>query len=132
MSGKPALRWAHDCNQGRLRATVGQVSQVQEISLALPAIVDRQVCGVAPRPLTILLVEDEGFVREVACLVLESAGYRVLSTRNAAEAKREFRSCAEGIELLLTDVVLPGRDGLALANDLRALCPTLKTIFMSG
>lgn len=106
-----------------------QVSQVQEMSLVMPAIPDESECA---KPLTILLVEDEGFVREVACKVLETAGYRVLSTRNAAEAKRKFRSCEEGIELLLTDIVLPGRDGLTLANELRAICPTLKTIFMSG
>ena len=109
-----------------------QVSRVQEISLVMPAIEERRVCVAPPEPSTILLVEDEGFVREVACLVLKSAGYRVLSTRTAAEAKRKFRSCVEGIELLLTDVVLPGRDGLALANDLQGLCPALKTIFMSG
>jgi CheY-like chemotaxis protein len=87
---------------------------------------------VPPRARTILLVEDEGFVREVTCKVLQSAGYEVLSSCNAAEAKRKFRRCAAGVELLLTDVVLPGRDGLALANELRALCPSLKTIFMSG
>lgn len=108
------------------------VSQVQEMSLVMPAISDGLMCAVSPKLSTILLVEDEGFVREVACKVLESAGYRVLSTRNAAEAKRKFRGCVEGIELLLTDVVLPGRDGLTLANDLQAICPTLKTIFMSG
>jgi two-component system, cell cycle sensor histidine kinase and response regulator CckA len=111
---------------------VPHVSQVREISLGMPAMSDGLVRAAAPKPSTILLVEDEGFVREVACKVLESSGYRVLSTRNAAEAKRKFRSCGEGIELLLTDVVLPGRDGLTLANDLRAICPTLKTIFMSG
>jgi two-component system cell cycle sensor histidine kinase/response regulator CckA len=111
---------------------VPHVSEARKLSLVLPAISDGLVCAAAPKLSTILLVEDEGFLREVACKVLESAGYRVLSTRNAAEAKRRFRSCAEGIELLLTDVVLPGRDGIALANDLQTICPTLKTIFMSG
>ncbi len=87
---------------------------------------------VAAKRLTILLVEDEGFVREVTRSVLESEGYRVLSTRTAAEARREFRRCADGVELLLTDVVLPDQNGLALANHLREICPELKTILMSG
>src|SRR5271167_1976207 len=97
-----------------------------------PAILAGSAGMDSPRPWTILLVEDEGFVREVTCKVLQSEGYRVLETRTAAEAKRKFRGHADGIELLLTDVVLPDRNGLALANDLRAICPELKTIFMSG
>jgi two-component system, cell cycle sensor histidine kinase and response regulator CckA len=102
------------------------------MGLGTPVIEVGLVSAGPPKPLTILLVEDEGFVREVTCKVLECAGYQVLSTSTAAEARRKFRRCVEGIELLLTDVVLPGRDGLSLANELRALSPTLKTIFMSG
>ena len=52
---------------------------------------------------TILLVEDEAFVRDVAYQVLCSAGYRVLAARNAADAVRAFRYQAEGVRLLLTE-----------------------------
>ena len=81
---------------------------------------------------TILLVEDEAFVREVTADILESAGYRVLKARNAAEALCVFRRYRRIVQLLLTDVVLPRRNGRDLANDLRAMCPTLRTIFISG
>ena len=81
---------------------------------------------------TILLVEDENFVREVTAEVLLFAGYRVLKARTAVEASAAFRGCRENVQLLLTDVVLPGRNGRALAADLRATHPGLKTIFISG
>ena len=81
---------------------------------------------------TVLLVEDENFVREVTGEILQSAGYRVLKARNAAEAIRAFRRYRDEIELLLTDVVMPGQNGCGLAHDLRTMCPRLKTIFISG
>ena len=81
---------------------------------------------------TILLVEDEALLREVTCEILESAGYRVLKTRNAAEATSAFSECKAIVQLLLTDVVLPGQNGRDLANDLRAVCPKLRILFISG
>lgn len=81
---------------------------------------------------TILLVEDETFLREVTCEILESAGYRVLKTRSAAEAISAFGEYKAIVRLLLTDVVLPGQNGRDLANDLRALCPKLRILFISG
>jgi two-component system, cell cycle sensor histidine kinase and response regulator CckA len=81
---------------------------------------------------TILLVEDEAFVREITCEILENAGYRVLKTRNAAEAWDAFSRYKAIVRLLLTDVVLPGRNGRDLASDLRAMSPHLRTIFISG
>ena len=81
---------------------------------------------------TILLVEDETLLREVTSEILESAGYRVLKTRNAAEALSVFSECKAIVRLLLTDVVLPGQNGRDLANDLRSVSPKLKIIFTSG
>jgi len=81
---------------------------------------------------TILLVEDERFLRETTGEILESAGYRVLKTRNAAEAMTAFREYKAIVRLLLTDVVLPGQNGRDLANDLRSVCPDLRVIFISG
>jgi CheY-like chemotaxis protein len=81
---------------------------------------------------TILLVEDENFLREVTCEILESAGYRVLKTRNAKEAISAFTEYKTIVRLLLTDVVLPGENGRDLANELRSVCPKLKVVFISG
>ena len=47
---------------------------------------------------TILFVEDEAFVRDVTCEVLRSAGYRVLTAKNAAEAVRLHEACGDGVE----------------------------------
>ena len=81
---------------------------------------------------TILLVEDEAFLREVTCEILESTGYRVLKTRNAAEATSTFGEYKSIVRLLLTDVVLPGQNGRDLANELRSVCPKLRILFISG
>jgi two-component system cell cycle sensor histidine kinase/response regulator CckA len=81
---------------------------------------------------TILLVEDEDFVRQVTAEVLSFGGYQVFGARTAAEAMRVFRQHGGKVELLLTDVVLPGTNGRDLARDLRLLHPGLKTMFISG
>jgi CheY-like chemotaxis protein len=80
---------------------------------------------------TILLVEDEKFVRGVAHEILEFAGYGVIAARNASEACAQAEGLAK-VDLLLTDVVLPGRSGRVLARDLRALRPNLAVLFVSG
>jgi len=79
-----------------------------------------------------LLVEDEAFVRDVAFQALYSAGYRVLAPRSAADAVRAFRYQAEGVQLLLTDVVLPDKNGCDLALELVNRGGCLKAIFISA
>jgi two-component system cell cycle sensor histidine kinase/response regulator CckA len=91
---------------------------------------------ISPTPLsnpvpTILLVEGETFVREVACQVLRSAGYNVLPAKNAADAVKTFRGHPE-VQLLLTDVVLPDRSGCDLALELVNASAGVKAIFISG
>ncbi len=81
---------------------------------------------------TILLVEDEGVVREVTCEVLRSAGYTVLTAKNAVEAVRQYEACGGAVELLLTDVILPGESGHALATRLRQADPRLKVLLVTG
>src|SRR5580700_6740459 len=81
---------------------------------------------------TILLVEDERFLREVTCEILESAGYRVLKAGTAAEAISTFDEYKTIVRLQLTDVVLPGQNGRDLATDLRCVCPKLRIILVSG
>ena len=83
-------------------------------------------------PQTILLVEDEAFVREMTCDILEEAGYRVLKACNAAEAKAVFCSLGKTVKLLVTDVVLPGKSGRQLAKELTTTNSGLRVIFISG
>jgi two-component system cell cycle sensor histidine kinase/response regulator CckA len=80
---------------------------------------------------TVLVVEDEPEIRDLVCQVLASQGYRVLDASHPDEALSLFRAEAR-VELLLTDMVLPGRTGLALAEQLLAERPTLRVLFMSG
>jgi len=81
---------------------------------------------------TILFVEDERFVREVTGEVLRSAGYRVLTAKNAAEAVCVYNARRSDVDLLLTDVVLPGETGRALAGRLRRENPGLKVLLVTG
>ena len=80
----------------------------------------------------ILFVEDEAFVRDVTCEVLRSAGYRVLAAKNAAEAMRIYEARGNEVELLLSDVVLPGESGRVLAKRLRRENPGLKILLVTG
>ena len=81
---------------------------------------------------TILFVEDEAFVRDVTCEVLRSAGYRVLTAKNAAEAMRIYEARGSEVELLLSDVVLPGESGRALAKRLQRQNPGLEVLLVTG
>jgi len=81
---------------------------------------------------TILLVEDEAFVREVASEVLNGAGYVVFTARNAVEALRAFRQCSGKVDLLISDIVLPGKSGHAVASELRQFSPEIRTLLISG
>ena len=80
----------------------------------------------------ILLVEDESIVREVTREVLERAGYCVLESDGPQEALRLATEHQGRIQLLLSDVVMPGMNGPDLARHLQELQPGLTTVFMSG
>jgi two-component system, cell cycle sensor histidine kinase and response regulator CckA len=80
---------------------------------------------------TILLVEDEQALRAAATEFLETKGYRVLAAADAAQAFRLCESENE-IDLLLTDMVMPGMRGIDLARILLDRHPTTRVIFMSG
>jgi CheY-like chemotaxis protein len=83
------------------------------------------------RPETILLAEDEAFVRKVTAEILESAGYRLVITKSAAEALEAHRRCGP-VDLLLADVVMPGMSGRELATEFESLCPRARVLLMSG
>jgi CheY-like chemotaxis protein len=78
------------------------------------------------------VVEDEPFVRNVSREMLISAGYRVLAARNAPEAMQICEQRHSEIDLVITDVVLPGENGRSLAVRLQRQHPELKVLFMSG
>lgn len=88
--------------------------------------------GVLAAAETILFVEDEAFVRDVTCEVLRSAGYRVLAAPNAADAVRMYEARPGEVELVLSDVVLPGETGPAMARRLRREHPELRVLFVTG
>jgi PAS domain S-box-containing protein len=80
----------------------------------------------------VLLVEDEDIVRIPAGRMLTRYGYTVLAASNAEEALRVAGEHAGEIDLLLTDVVMPGQSGKDLAAELSRLRPATKVLYMSG
>jgi CheY-like chemotaxis protein len=83
---------------------------------------------------TILVVEDDRDVREIAAAVLETEGYRVLEASTGDDAHRLLLAHADlPIDVLFTDVVMPGRlDGIDLAHAARALRPGLRVLYATG
>jgi PAS domain S-box-containing protein len=81
---------------------------------------------------TVLLVEDDDGVRGLAQSILSKAGYVVISARTGVEALASISGRSNRIELLITDVVMPGMDGLKVAEQVTAQCPGTKVVYMSG
>jgi CheY-like chemotaxis protein len=81
---------------------------------------------------SVLVVEDNALVRATAVDVLVAQGYHVLEAANGPDAVRLAEALGEGLDLLLTDVVMPGMSGPELAQRLRAELPTLKVLYVSG
>ncbi|HEV8030702.1 MAG TPA: response regulator [Stellaceae bacterium] len=83
---------------------------------------------------TILVVEDDRDVRELAITVLEAAGHRVLEAASGDDAYRLLLAHPDlRIDLLFTDIVMPGRlDGIDLGNEARTLRPQLKVLYATG
>jgi PAS domain S-box-containing protein len=104
-------------------------------------------CGESPAPVpasppraepwlkgseTLLLVEDEEALQLLLSTVLSRAGYRVLSAKNAPQALAIAGRGLDGIDLVVTDVIMPGMGGRELADRLRSRRPDLKVLFISG
>jgi CheY-like chemotaxis protein len=116
-----------------------EVNRGTTFSIFLPrtmevAVVEAPAVAAAPamQEATILLVEDEASVRDLAARVLSGAGYQVLSAPGPQAALRTAANFPETIHLLLTDVVMPDMSGPLLAERLRTLRPTVEVLFISG
>lgn len=81
---------------------------------------------------TILLVEDEALVRLFTSRILQVSGYDVIDAKSGEEALEKIESMDRPIDLLLTDVVMPGLSGGDLAKELKASNPDLRVVYMSG
>jgi PAS domain S-box-containing protein len=81
---------------------------------------------------TVLLVEDEESVRELVRLTLAARGYRVLEAENGESGLRVAEAHGDGIDILITDVVMPGMGGRELARRLLQLRPRLSVLYLSG
>ncbi len=80
----------------------------------------------------VMVVEDQAEVRDLAATVLTNCGYRVFKADNALEALLFFEQEHERIDLVLTDVVMPGTSGPEMGARLKCLHPEIKVLYMSG
>ncbi len=85
-----------------------------------------------PEKPTVLLVEDEDLIRSLAEQILSERGYEVLPAANASEALDVVHRSGGRIDLLLTDIVMPGASGSDLAQRLLRRHPDMKVLYMSG
>ncbi len=99
----------------------------------------RETGPVRPRPArdargteTVLLVEDDQAVRLVTSRALSDSGYTVHEAANAAEALRTFEKHAERIDLIITDVVMPGISGREMVERARSIKPAIRVLYVSG
>jgi CheY-like chemotaxis protein len=121
-------------------AVESEVGQGTTFRIELPVCADRspaKVTGymrradVRPRE-TVLLVEDEDLVRLLAKRVLEGKGYRVFAAPSGADALDLYPTLPGRVDLVVTDVVMPGMGGRELAGRLRDRQPGLRVLYMSG
>ncbi len=117
----------------------GRVDHQAEIRVLLPAVVSEPeqkepVATVAGKSTatTVLVVEDEKGIRALVRKLLTREGYKVLEASSAEEALDVVREHHAPIQLLLADILLPGKSGRELADDLQLSYPSLKVVYISG
>jgi two-component system, cell cycle sensor histidine kinase and response regulator CckA len=81
---------------------------------------------------TILIVEDESQVLEMVSGILSRSGYQVLSARSGDEALQIGRNFSGHIDLVLTDIVMPGMSGGEVVRQLQQIKPKIQALYMSG
>lgn len=105
------------------RVTGGAESPAPRLSLP-----DATAAGIE----TVLVVEDNDMVRALVAEMLESLGYRVVSAENPDHCIGLMKEYQGNVSLLITDVVMPGRNGKELFEQLKSIMPDLRVLFMSG
>jgi two-component system cell cycle sensor histidine kinase/response regulator CckA len=100
-------------------------------TVAETEVAGKQAAGVGGTE-TILLVEDDDMVRELARAVLEGFGYTVITAADGEEALGLFHKNRESISLVILDIIMPKRDGVRMFEEMHAHNPGLKKVFMSG
>jgi two-component system, cell cycle sensor histidine kinase and response regulator CckA len=103
-----------------------------EVQAAAPTRKPERSYPIAQNSETILLVEDDIGLRDVLKEFLLSVGYRVLVASSSTEALRQCEAHARDIDLMITDVVMPGLDGVELARGIRVIHPRIRILLMSG
>jgi signal transduction histidine kinase/ActR/RegA family two-component response regulator len=103
-----------------------QTAEVEVEAVAAPA------AAVAGGSGTILLVDDEPQVADLVMRALRDGGYTVLTASHGTEALEVLRTSAAPIDLLLTDIIMPGMNGRELADRVRQLQPDIRVLYMSG
>jgi two-component system cell cycle sensor histidine kinase/response regulator CckA len=81
---------------------------------------------------TVLLVDDDAGVRQFSKRILDAAGYRVFEAADGNAAERLFAEHADSIDLVVTDVIMPGCGGTELLGRLRLRAPAVRVLYMSG
>jgi two-component system NtrC family sensor kinase len=92
----------------------------------------RSLLHIAGGTETVLLAEDNAHVRDVLQLVLQEAGYRVVTADDGEDAVRKFRENAGEVKLCLLDVIMPKKNGKDSLAEIRTIRPDMPVIFMSG
>src|SRR5680860_457255 len=115
------------------RRHAGEAQSLQEPNPAAEHKRGREEMGEETGEETVLLVEDEEQLRNLGRRILERLGYKVLTASTPSEALRiADERCPAGIQLLVTDVILPEMNGVDLQAQIQRQSPDLKTLFMSG
>ena len=82
------------------------------------------------KPCSVLVIDDESALREILSQVLTDAGHRVVSAENGKEASKALAKAA--FDVVLTDVIMPEKDGMQVISEVRKKFPEVRIIAMSG
>jgi two-component system cell cycle sensor histidine kinase/response regulator CckA len=81
---------------------------------------------------TVLLVEDDPMVRQMMQVILSHGGYRVIEAANGSEAIRMLRDCRDQVNIVVMDIMMPGKNGLETLTELQQINEDIPCIFVSG
>lgn len=135
--GLPAVHGTASAHQGAVgvRTRLGEgtvLSLVLPLAEATSGPSERGTTDVATGAARVLVVDDEPAVREVVRLALERIGCQVTMAAAGTEAIELYRNRRSEIDLVLLDLMLPGMSGAEVFRALRALCPEVRVLLMSG